>query len=74
MRSGPAPNDDKPWSIMDIVDLTNHIAHGADLEETASFLCRSGNPCEVARKAAELGLKWKRGGGKSKKTGADEPP
>jgi hypothetical protein len=57
-------NDGKEWSEMDIFDLKNEIAHGRSLDETASFLCRSGTPDEVARKAAELGLKWGQGRGR----------
>ena len=56
----PDINDSKPWSEMDIADLTSHILYGADLEQTATFLCRAGTPDDVARKAAELGLKWQR--------------
>ena len=55
-------NDDEPWSETDIADLKNHVAQGASLEETATFLCRSGTPFEIARKAKELGLTWKRTG------------
>ena len=33
-------NSDEPWSEMDISDLTNEIAHGRTMAETASFLCR----------------------------------
>ena len=55
----PDINDRKPWSEMDISDLTSHILNGADLEETARFLCRSGTPDEVARKATELGLQFR---------------
>jgi hypothetical protein len=39
---------------MDIGDLTNEIAHGRTMAETASFLCRDDN--EVRQKAKELGL------------------
>ena len=56
-RTSPDINDNKPWSEMDISDLTSHIVHGADLVETARFFCRSGTPDDVARKAAELGLR-----------------
>jgi hypothetical protein len=59
-------NDAKEWSEMDIRDLKNHVAHGASLEETAQFLCRSGAAFEVARKAKELGLTWQKGGQKRK--------
>jgi hypothetical protein len=54
----PDINDNKPWSEMDIADLTSHVLDGNDLAETARFLCRSGTPDDVARKATELGLKW----------------
>jgi hypothetical protein len=63
-------NDNKEWSETDIADLKNHIAHGASLEETAEFLCRSGTSFEVAAKAKELGLTWQRGG--SKRKGSEE--
>jgi hypothetical protein len=33
-------NSGEPWSEMDISDLTNEIAHGRTIAETASFLCR----------------------------------
>jgi hypothetical protein len=33
-------NSGEPWSEMDISDLTNEIAHGRTMAETASFLCR----------------------------------
>jgi hypothetical protein len=55
----PDINDGKAWSEMDISDLTSHILYGADLDETTTFLCRSGTPDEVARKAAELGLQFR---------------
>jgi hypothetical protein len=60
----PDINDGQPWSEMDIADLTSHILCGADLDETASFLCRSGTPDDVGRKAAELGLEWRQGRGR----------
>ena len=59
-------NDGKPWSEMDIDDLKASIAHGATLEEGASFLCRAGTSLEVAEKAKELGLSWQTGGRKRK--------
>jgi hypothetical protein len=40
--------DNAPWTEMAIEDLKNHVAHGATLEETASFLC----PLNVAKKKA----------------------
>ena len=54
--------DGGPWSDMAIEDLKQQVAAGATLEETAGFLCRSGDPLAVAKKAKELGLKWQRGG------------
>jgi hypothetical protein len=33
-------NSGAPWSEMDISDLTNEIARGRTVAETASFLCR----------------------------------
>ena len=33
-------NSGEPWSEMDISDLTNELAHGRKMAETASFLCR----------------------------------
>jgi hypothetical protein len=39
---------------MDISDLTNEIAHGRTMADTASFLCRDED--EVRQKAKELGL------------------
>jgi hypothetical protein len=39
---------------MDISDVTNEIAHGRTMAETASFLSRDEN--EVRQKAKELGL------------------
>ena len=47
-------NSGEPWSEMDISDLTNEIAHGRTMAETASFLCRAED--EVRRKAKELRL------------------
>jgi hypothetical protein len=47
-------NSGEPWSEMDISDLTNEIAHGRTMAETASFLCRDED--EVRRKAKELRL------------------
>jgi hypothetical protein len=59
-------NDQKPWSEADIADMKASIAHGATLEETASFLCRARTPLEVVHEAKELGLPWQRGGVKRK--------
>jgi hypothetical protein len=47
-------NSGKPWSEMDISDLTYEIARGRTMAETASFLCREED--EVRRKATQLGL------------------
>ena len=47
-------NSGEPWSEMDISDLTNEIAHGRTMAETASLLCRDED--EVRRKAKELRL------------------
>ena len=55
--SGTEPmdaNSGEPWSEMDISDLTNELAHGRTMAETASFLCRDED--EVRQKAEELGL------------------
>jgi hypothetical protein len=35
-------NSGEPWSQADISDLTNELAHGRTMAETASFLCRDG--------------------------------
>jgi hypothetical protein len=50
----PNPTATEPWSEMDIAGLTNEIAHGRSMAETASFLCRDED--EVRQKARELGL------------------
>jgi hypothetical protein len=47
-------NSGQPWSEMDISDLTNEIAHGRTVAETASFLCRDED--EVREKMKQLGL------------------
>ena len=47
-------NSGEPWSEMDISDLTNEIAHGRTMAETASLLCRDED--EVRRKAKKLRL------------------
>ena len=33
-------NSGEPWSEMDISDLTNELARGQTMAQTASFLCR----------------------------------
>jgi len=63
--AGPlAPIDNAPWSETAIEDLKNHVAHGATLEETASFLCRAGTHEDVAKRQKRLSLKWQTGGHK----------
>jgi hypothetical protein len=47
-------NSGEPWSEMDIIDLTNELAHGRTMAQTASFLCRDED--EVRHKARELAL------------------
>jgi hypothetical protein len=47
-------NSGKPWSEMDISDLSNEIAIGRTITEIASFLCRDED--EVRQKMTELGL------------------
>jgi hypothetical protein len=47
-------NSGKPWSEMDLWDLTNSLAYGSTVEEVADFLCRDVE--EVRDKVAELGL------------------
>ena len=47
-------NSGEPWSEMDISDLTNELAHGRTMAETASFLCRDED--EVRQKAKEFDL------------------
>ncbi len=34
-------NSDERWSKIYIIDLTNEIAHGRTMADTASFLCRA---------------------------------
>ena len=45
-------NSGEPWSEMDISDLTNELARGRTVAETASFLWRDED--EVRQKAKEL--------------------
>ena len=47
-------NSGEPWSEMDISDLTNEIAHGRTVAQTASFLCR--DVYQVRAKMKELKL------------------
>ena len=46
-------NSGEPWSEMDISDLTNDIAHGRTMAETASFL--SGTRTRCGRRRWSLG-------------------
>jgi len=48
--------DGKPWTEMDVRDLTAAIVSGDTIEEAASHICRSGTVDDVRRKAEELGL------------------
>jgi hypothetical protein len=57
-------NDGKPWSEIDIRDLRGEIDYGRTIEEAATHLCRAGTVDEVAAKARELGLNFRRGDGK----------
>ncbi len=50
-------NDGAEWTAGDLEDLKGAIEHGRSIEDAAEFLCRSGSVDEVAKKAAELGLK-----------------
>lgn len=52
-------NSGKPWSEMDITDLTHAIKHGDTIAQAASFLCRDED--EVREKMKELGLHAPRG-------------
>jgi len=47
-------NSGKPWSEMDISDLTHCLDYGDTFAAAASFLCRDED--EVRQKAKELGL------------------
>jgi hypothetical protein len=52
MAKQKVPNQDKPWSTMDLFDLRRAIEQGESLELTASVL---GRPMEdVQQKAKEL--------------------
>lgn len=48
-------NDGKPWSDMDMEDLRT-VCFGYTVARAAEFLCRSGTPDDVARKAREIGV------------------
>jgi hypothetical protein len=54
------------WSHEAVEDLAQAVTAGATLDYTASFLCRSGEPFAVAKKAKELGLGWQQGGRRQK--------
>jgi hypothetical protein len=49
----------EPWSATDEEDLREAVSSGASLDDIASFLCR--DPLDVAERASELGLRWRRG-------------
>jgi hypothetical protein len=59
----------QPWSEVDIQDLREQVKMNATLEEASAFLRRAGDEFNVARKAAELGLQWRRGGRRRKPSG-----
>ena len=46
-------NSGEPWSEANISDLTNELAHGRTMAETASFLCRDED--EVRRRRRSWG-------------------
>jgi hypothetical protein len=48
--------DGEPWSDAAIEDLVQAIAAGATLEDTAAFLCRSGDPFAVAKKGSGVAV------------------
>ena len=50
----PNLNNGKPWSEMDVADLTNCIRRNEPIGRVAAFLCRTKG--EVREKAAELNL------------------
>jgi hypothetical protein len=49
--------DGAEWTPGDIEDRKADIENSCSIEEAAEFLCRADNLNDVARKAAELGLK-----------------
>jgi hypothetical protein len=51
-------NQGKPWSKQDDGDLPLDVSSGETIDHAATFLCRSSE--EVAKRAAELGLRWDR--------------
>jgi hypothetical protein len=59
----------KPWSEVDIQDLKEQVKMNATLEEASAFLRRVGDEFDVARKAVELGLRWRQGGRRRKPSG-----
>jgi len=54
------PNDERPWSDMDVYCLKVALENGDSLDEAAAFVFRSENVDDVRRKAEELGLRVKR--------------
>lgn len=62
-----------PWSESSIADLRASLGRGADIAETADFLCRT--PKEVREKMVELGLSVRedRGAALIRGAGGTEP-
>jgi hypothetical protein len=52
--------DGAPWAEEDERDLKDAVDGGDTLEEAATLLCRSGTLDDVAKKAQELGLRWRK--------------
>jgi hypothetical protein len=50
--------DGKPWSVMDLVDLDNHVRTGMTADQTARFLSRSGTVGDVKSTAERRGLRF----------------
>jgi hypothetical protein len=48
--------DGKPWTEMDVQDLTAAFTSGSTIEDAAQHLYRSGRVDDVQRKADQLGL------------------
>jgi hypothetical protein len=49
-------NQGKPWSQQDDDDLRLEVSTGETIDHAATLLCRPID--EVAKRAAELGLRW----------------
>jgi hypothetical protein len=54
MAKQKRPNEDKPWSTMDLFDLRRAIEQGESIELTAAVLGRAIE--DVQQKATELSL------------------